>query len=311
MHGRREVRAIYEQRYRTFGALPERRALLANRASYPMLDDHEIRDNWGSDPDHATEHWGAVRDGAVRAYLDYQYARVAEVPTPLPGSSHYSFVWGPLAVFVTDMRLPRDIARGTLFGAAQLDELARFLDRHADHPALAVVTTQPLLHVPEAAVRVGAALTPQGGDFDDRPTHPSYEAEFRRLSDLLREHRRRAPQQRLLLASDIHVGSVCAVRWHDEPPCHLIVSGGVTNIDPEPVPFVAKVVTVVGRTLGSDAGPHVPQFELLADHVPNSYTGLPVALVELEPQHERLRLRTSLLGCEDGEARVVLRTPWL
>ncbi len=100
-----EVRRLYQERYRHFWNVPEWKAIHAERPCYTIWDDHEILDNWGSDPAHQKPPWKAVGEGARLAYFDYQGSRVlAQVDQ---SALHYSIVYGNTAIFVMDLRSER------------------------------------------------------------------------------------------------------------------------------------------------------------------------------------------------------------
>ena len=225
-----EVRRLYQDRYRSFFALPEWRELLAARPCYPILDDHEVIDNWGSDEDHATSEWHAVRRGALDAYRDFQDSRVRDRDARPEGALHYDFEYGPVAVMVTDMRTRRSIGDGTLFGAEQVEAIERFLREHRDLPIAVLGTSLPLFHVPRQAASLGAMLTGDGDDFSDRAIHPAFRDEYRRVCGILRTHVERNPKQQLVLASgDIHLGAICELRWSDRATALQLISSGITR----------------------------------------------------------------------------------
>ena len=48
-----EVRRLYDLRYRMFWSMPAIREMYANYPCYPTMDDHEIKNGWGTDPEHS------------------------------------------------------------------------------------------------------------------------------------------------------------------------------------------------------------------------------------------------------------------
>src|SRR5690606_26105461 len=102
-----EVRRIYQRRYRHYWAVPGWQALQVECACLPILDDHEIVDNWGSAAAHREAGWQAVGEGARAAYADYQHTRVAapsETPAPC---FDYDVEYGAVAAHVMDLRSQR------------------------------------------------------------------------------------------------------------------------------------------------------------------------------------------------------------
>ena len=102
-----EVRDLYHMRYRQFWSLPEWKALHTDFPCYPIVDDHDLVDNWGSIPAHQTDAWRAFIEGARRACFDYQASRMLPVADQLPGSFHYQATYGHSSFFVMDLRSSR------------------------------------------------------------------------------------------------------------------------------------------------------------------------------------------------------------
>jgi phosphodiesterase/alkaline phosphatase D-like protein len=109
-----EVRTLYQQRYRLFWNIPEWKVIQAEWPCYMIWDDHDIIDNWGSDPAHQRTPWLSVGEGAQQAYYDYQGSRV--LPVPHRNAFHYSIKFGSLANFLMDIRAERRAGKnGRLF----------------------------------------------------------------------------------------------------------------------------------------------------------------------------------------------------
>jgi alkaline phosphatase D len=278
-----EVRRLYRERHRRFFAMPGWRELLAGRPCYATLDDHEVVNNWGSSPAHDSDEWAAVRDGALRAFVDYQGSRVYDVPERLPPSLHFSFCHGPVAVMVTDMRTPRSIARGTLFGEHQLTEIERFLRVHRDAPVAVVATSLPLFHIPKPMAYLGGLLTPDGDDFSDRAIHPAFEHEYRRICAILRSHVERHPEQQLVLVSgDIHLGAICAIEWPGGSKAAQLISSGVTR-SPETGVALASSAAVQMSHLSPDRTGDVPSATVVETATDNPFLNRNMGLIEVVP----------------------------
>ncbi len=85
---------------------------------FPIWDDHDIIDNWGSDPAHQRTPWLSVGEGARQAYYDYQGSRV--LPSPDRDAFHYSIEYGRVAIFLMDLRAERRAGKnGRLFSESQ------------------------------------------------------------------------------------------------------------------------------------------------------------------------------------------------
>ncbi|MCA8954012.1 MAG: metallophosphoesterase family protein [Planctomycetes bacterium] len=307
-----QIRRIFQERHRLFWSMPEWRELLANRPCYPMLDDHEILDNWGSDPAHDEPSWQPLREGALRAYHDYQGSRVRSLGAELPTSFCYEFAFGDVAGLVTDMRTARSFAAGRVLGREQLDRVRAFLTANVVAPVALLVTPLPLFHVSAIAAELGAAITPAGDDLSDRLIHPAFADEYRELCATLRDHRRRAPAQRLLLlGGDIHVGAACALRWDDGPEFHQFVASGVTHESPL-ASWVSGLAVREFAAHDRDGDGTVPTIRLLAckgDGAGNPFRGLHVGFVEIDLRPTApAGLELSLLGMVDGKPDWVFRS---
>lgn len=304
-----DVRRLYQQRYRAFFAMPEWRALLAEYPCYPMLDDHELVDDWGADPEHDEARWAALREGALHAYEDYQGSRLREPRGTLPSSWHYEATWGDVAIFACDMRSQRSVTRGSILGHVQLAALRDFLARSPDAHSVLIVAPVPLFHISEIAVRLGSRLSDSTA-FADRLLHPAYRAEVTTLCTLLRDHRRRQPHQRLVLVSgDIHVGAISVVRWDGGPPCHQLVASPVTNTGQPMVSMVSKAAMLAAHVDGPDATDACHPGLDFAAGGENPFNGLHVGFVEFTRSSDGARsVHLSLVAAGGDGPRTVVRT---
>lgn len=247
---RAEVRALYQRRYHAFWSIEGFRRLLASYPCHPVPDDHEVRDNYGSAPEHATPAWAALRDGAFDAFDDYQGQLTAPRATPRRASFDHAFVYGGVGVYGLDVRAQRrhDGAQLRICTDAQLEALERHLRASSSLDVLMLVTSVPLAIVPQWIASAVTRVLGMDSDAGDRWSHPDATASRRRLIAMLFEHQRRNPHQRvLLLGGDIHVG--CAVKfvWRDPSvrPMVQLVSSSLSNL-----------TSVLGRKLGK-ISPHL------------------------------------------------------
>lgn len=227
-----EVRELFQQRYRHFWNVDGWRELLGNYPCYPILDDHEIVDNWGSASEHHTQPWQAFRRGAFHAYADYQGARICDAHAGIPASFDYHFELAGTAGYVMDLRSNRRAGeQAALISAAQAERFERFLADYADRHTLLVVLSVPLLHLPPGLGRLAAKITPDGEDFSDRWSTLGHRRDRDRVLRLLHDHQRRHPRQRVvLLSGDIHIGCVHQIRWRDGPSSlYQFISSGITH----------------------------------------------------------------------------------
>jgi alkaline phosphatase D len=247
-----EVRRIYQHRYRHFWNQEDWLALQAERPCYPILDDHDLIDNWGSREAHQEPAWRSVGVGGRLAYLDYQGSRVRDMDRLSP--FHYSFEYGPVATFVMDLRSERKAGdNGRLYSEAQQRDLERFLEAHTDKAVLCLVLSVPLVHLPRFLARAVAALPHTGEDFSDRWSSGAHVRDRDRLLRIIHDHQARHPRQRfLLLSGDIHIGCLHAVRWNDgAPTLHQVISSPVTHHTSFPLQWASKSIIQLNRTIST------------------------------------------------------------
>ncbi len=233
-----EVRRAYQQRYRTYYSVPEFRATLSKYPCLMIFDDHEICDNFGSSPEHASERWRHVRRGALDAAFDYQgklhLIGNAEQRQPGRGNSlHHEWDFGPVAGFTMDLRSERhaDDERLQLFGEAQLKALEASLKRHSHLPFFLLGLSVPLVHVPDWLSTVGTVLDGEDGDAADRFSNPKAEAQQKQLVDLLARHVRENRRQCVVvLAGDVHTGVVGQLQLEEGGRCITqLISSPISN----------------------------------------------------------------------------------
>ncbi len=99
-----EVRHLFHERYRHFWNLPGWQRLLSSYPCHPILDDHDILDNWGSAEEHTNPEWQSYRTGALQAYQDYQHALVSAPADNLPHHFDYAIEFADTATYVMDLQ---------------------------------------------------------------------------------------------------------------------------------------------------------------------------------------------------------------
>jgi alkaline phosphatase D len=314
-----EIRRLYQMRYRRFWNLAEWQALHATYPCYPILDDHEIVDNWGADPGHQTPEWQAVGAGARAAYFDYQAARVLPRPATLPDSLHYTVVYGPVALFVMDLRSGRRAgAGGQLFAPAQAAALQRFLHEHAATPLLGIVLSVPVVHLPHWAGRLIAHLPPEGEDYADRWAAGAHLRDRDHFLALLQAHQCRYPAQRLfLLSGDIHTGCVHEIRWENSDlRLYQLVSSAITHASGLLARYGARLcIQFTRRIATSDAQVRATVRFLrgVDGYTRNPYGGLNLGIIEVVTPAAGAAptVRLLLYGHHRDEPVCVYRSPAL
>lgn len=227
-----EILDLYHARYRAYFGLAEWQAIHSRFPCYPILDDHEIVDNWGSDPNHQTSEWRKVADQARTAFLDYQASRVLGELESLPDHFAYQVTYGGVATLVLDLRSERRAGDGArLLSEEQFALLDRFLSEHHESQVLCLVLSVPPVHLPRRAVRIAAAFTRSGSEFADRWSAPAHVKDRDRLLNTLHHHQQKQPHQHVvLLSGDIHIGCAHEIRWSSGArPLIQLVSSGITH----------------------------------------------------------------------------------
>jgi alkaline phosphatase D len=311
-----EIRRLYQARYRLFWSLPEWQALHAEYACYPILDDHEIVDNWGSLPAHAQPGWCAVGAGARAAYFDYQGWRVLPRAQPLPEDFHYALVYGNLAVFVMDLRSGRRPGQeGQLFPRSQETALRAFLCEHRTKPLLFIVLSVPVVHLPPFVARWMARYGPDSEDFSDRWSTGAHQRDRDRFLTLLCAHQQQTPQQRIvLLSGDIHIGCAHEIRWQgSECRFYQFISSGITHSLSGLVALAARLSIKYTRhvvTADPQVSATVRALRGVDGYTRNPYSGLNLGIIEVDTPElgAAPRVRFLLYGHDGDEPRCVYRS---
>ncbi|MFP2928818.1 alkaline phosphatase D family protein [Pyxidicoccus sp. 3LG] len=298
-----EVRRLYQLRYRQFWDLPGWRALLADYATWPMLDDHEVVNNWGAEPEHSGPEWQRLDQGARAAYLDYQGSRVlGPCHAGPPESFDFSFDYGSTGFYAMDLRSQR---RGgehpRVYAPEQLARLSSWLDAHRDSRVVFLMLSVPMVYVASWASAAISLLRSHRGDARDRWTHPWNLPDRDRLLALLLAHQQRCPEQKVvLLSGDVHLGCAFAIDWLGDSHRTMYQ-------------FTSSAVTHLSRGFSAWAASHLPRTEVLlkvedgpaarlvrmdgvggADH--NPYSALNVGVVEVHDRGPHSTVRFKLVG---------------
>ncbi len=314
-----EVRRLYQQRYRHFWNLSGLKQLFACYPCYTILDDHDIVDNWGSDPAHQTLEWKALGAGARWAYYDYQGRHMLPDTTDLPASFHYAMRYGHTAAFVMDLRSERRAdAYGRLYSDAQERDLRAFLAEHRGRKVLLFVLSVPPVHLPRLLARVASRLSPSGEDFSDRWSSLAHIRDRDRFLEIIRIHQKENPQQRVvLLSGDIHIGCVHELRWEEGGGgLHQFISSGLTNRASRAIRVGSKWLIRFNRTLATRDGEVKAAVRLLRgvdgkNRNPYGMLNLGIVQVQAAAPEAPAKLRFLLYGRHGDEPVCVYTSPWV
>jgi alkaline phosphatase D len=281
-----EVRELFHRRYRHFWNIAGWRHMLANYACCPILDDHDIVDNWGSALEHGTAAWQPFRNGAINAYVDYQGSLVRATVAEPSDHLDYQLELGDTATYVMDLRSNRRVGEAPrIFSSEQFDKFRRFLQTQRDKSVLFVVMSVPVIHLPHKLTRLMAPMTPGGEDFSDRWSTRGHGQDRDRVLGLLHEHQRNCPSQRIvLLSGDIHIGCLHRIRWYDaQPNLYQFISSGVTHDAGKYLQLVSSLIIRANRRFVTDDGPQADLDLLRGEREAhaNPCGGLNVGIVEM------------------------------
>lgn len=308
---REEVRALFHERYRKHFGVNGFDTLISGWATTMMLDDHEVVDNFGTDPDHASVKWHNIREGGLDAAFDYEALRQQPPSPERPDSFHYSWEFGPLATFVMDLRSQRVGTDQELqfFGPDQLDALRGFLALHEQSAVVVLGLSVPLAFLPEKFVNLGILLTGEGSDVAERWWNERATKNRTQLLEVLSAHRKKSPSQLLLIATgDVHVGMVNRLRLEGGEVLQII-SSALSNREGA----LQRAVTQYFPLIGSWTRGQI-SWDFLENRADGGETcaGLNVGLISVRTNDDgsfAVILRIVLLGEETGPKVVFESSP--
>jgi alkaline phosphatase D len=327
----KEVRRLYDLRYRMFWSMPAIRKMYANYPCYPTMDDHEIKNGWGTDPEHSGSKYKNILRGALDAYRDYQASSVLPMQSALgmrkSGSFYYDFSYGNIGVFVMDIRSQRyNLApRGRqMFSQAQFDDLRLFLRNNSHKKVLLIVSSVPVVFVPGVLAGTSRRLHIKESNFVDHWSHPSNVPARDAFLSLLHAHQQAHPNQRVALAcGDVHIGNAFGIYWQGgrKPRLYQFTSSALTALETrttqflvEKAPRLVSGVTCPATPFGGPCSARVSHLEAaneVSSH--NPFTGLNIGLIEAQRYGDVSNLKFKLIGYHPKEDRPVtyFESGWL
>jgi alkaline phosphatase D len=314
-----QVRTAFQERYRIFWSPIAWRKLMASWPSHPILDDHEIYDDWGSLPAADEQRRERIVQGGRLAYMDYQGARESAWDgQTLPAAHDYQFRYGTVAGFVFDLRSERSMAQGRVVSEEQLGRFESFLADNAGAEALLLVTSVPFVHIPEWLARKGPQFAP-GVDFVDHWSAPHNLADRARIVTLLRRHLEKPQangQKVVIVGGDVHVGGAFALRLVGTGrPVFQLTSSAVSNPVNDPVDrWLSGLGPALFDTFSRTADNTLEVKLLEPRHgAPgaNPFTGMNAGLVQFQKVGGRTNVRLRLLGATGGGVSEVFESALL
>ena len=321
-----EIRRVYDMRYRTFWSLEPIRKMYANYPCYPAMDDHEIKGDWGSEPEHANSDYRRVLDGALWAYFDYQASSVLPPMKQRPRSFHYQFSYGNIGVFVMDIRSERSLnPQNPLFSEIQFNDFRTFLRDNGDKKVLFIVASVPVVHLAKLLTDIGVdIINPILSIFDkdiDFPDHWSFRTNIPARDaflSLLHDHQQAHPNQRVaILSGDVHIGNAFGIRWRggNRPRLYQFTSSPISamfrGFEADVTTLGPKLLSTIDSPRTRFGGPCVGDVDLLpaanSASSQNPFIGMNVGLIEVQRSGDGAvsTLRFKLIGAHPQEDRAV------
>ena len=238
---------IFRDKYRKSWGRPSKARVLANFSNIMILDDHEVRDDFGLEPEDSNpeskEFFIAIL--AIQVYHEYQ--RQLWDPEALGKSGSllnefYSVTFGPLGIMLTDFRTSQGLYRPrrqagdkSYYGREQSDEQKRLL-KSGNQRMWLVLTTLPLLFLKKKLYELLKDL----GRTDDVKAFITryHETDLVPLLDMIRGFKGQTndgtlPREVLLLAGDIHMAGftdiLCDIDGCKSFVCHQVTSSAINN----------------------------------------------------------------------------------
>lgn len=256
-----EILELYRARHRVAWNDPSTRAVLASAPNLMILDDHEIRDDWGSgefDKDKNSDEYYIGTLGR-RAYREYQRQLWDDFDTdsdPQSGIEHHFHSWGQIGVMFLDQRGGRTFGYDSskpYLSQAQWNEVHAALGPGGtfDHvSALLVVTSVPLVYLTK---RVGEIAQLALDDYKDHWSYGTHQPEQLEFIKALEDWKGRGAGLRelLVLGGDVHIGGYSRIKYHDRTIYNQIITSPITN---EPANWIEFHGTKVLLEIEDDLG---------------------------------------------------------
>jgi phosphodiesterase/alkaline phosphatase D-like protein len=185
-------------------------------ASVPTLmtwDDHELYDDWGTDPRHRRSDTRGNQQYATIEKVYRRYER-AHGPGDVNATLDFGTKFGPVAVYTLDLRSERGMSSTSpIVGEAQHGRLQAFIDGlDSSTKILVVVTSVPVTFVNQRTIAAGMAdLKDLDLDLADQWNYPGRQGVyFDNRPDLKRLFRtlfawQRAGRKAIVIGGDVHM----------------------------------------------------------------------------------------------------------
>ncbi|MCA9669376.1 MAG: alkaline phosphatase family protein [Myxococcales bacterium] len=238
-----QCRERYRELYRLAWRHPATRDVLACVPNLMIWDDHEIRDDWGSNPadsDPGTvEHYvGGLARGVYREYQRQLWDTLA-TDDPASGFEDHIHVFGDVGVLFVDQRGGRsfetDLARPYL-GSKQWARIAEALGPGGAFDAvraLVVVTSVPLAYLGMRVTNAGVHVFDDLHDHWAFGSHRMEQVEFvRALRNWKQAPHAAASRDLIVLGGDVHLGAHTEIKHEGNTVFRQLITSPITNKPP-------------------------------------------------------------------------------
>ena len=243
----RKILELYRSIYRmTWAGYRPLREVLANVPNLMIWDDHEITDDWGSDPSHSKPSPEfCVGTLGRRVYREYQrqlWDDFDPEEDPADGLEHHKHRWGPVGVLFVDQRGGRSFGRDAsrpYLSVPQWEDISSALGDggyFANVRALLVVTSVPLAYLGDAISKIGSTFV---NDLEDHWAWGPHRKEQIEMVRALRRWKQGSPEGRelLVLGGDVHVGGRTEILHNENVVFRQLITSPVSNKPPGPILF--------------------------------------------------------------------------
>ncbi|HMF56269.1 MAG TPA: alkaline phosphatase D family protein, partial [Pyrinomonadaceae bacterium] len=233
-----EILELYRERHRVAWNDPSTRKVLASVPNLMILDDHEIRDDWGSGKSDSDPNSNEYYIGKLgrRAYREYQRQLWDDFDTdqdPASGIEHHFHTWGDVGVMFLDQRGGRTFGfhpSKPYLSQPQWDDIHAALGAGGIFDrvrALLVITSVPLVYLTS---KVGELAHIALNDFRDHWSYGTHRPEQLEIIKALQEWKEIGIGRRelLILGGDVHVGGYSHIKFQGNTLYDQIITSPIT-----------------------------------------------------------------------------------
>ena len=283
----------YRDIFRGFWGFPQVRRAWERFPNYMMWDDHEIVDGWGSyTPDELADkldsflEWqntsmnltlaNRMFEAAQQVYTEYEHSHNPGTPA---GTWDYEFRWGPVPLYMLDMRGQRNFNRATddrVLGRDQMNRLLSWLSRDdvQSAPVVFIISPVPVVHV--CSFVVNHLDLPFLGIADDLRDEWEHNSNWKERNVMLRavfDLSERTGHRVIFLSGDVHMAASFRI-LHKDAPHSRVYQLTSSAISYSAFPGLQYMVRETGALGGADDGKAPYTFRQLQRVVPTNNFGM-------------------------------------